>query len=592
MTKPHHNLPQFKNFFPLFSLFFFLFSFQASAYTEAWQIDRFHSELTVEGNGNIYITETIDADFTNEAHRGLERQIPYDYIGGYNTQLKFLGAYDNWSTETFHDNGYFILQMTTADYSEIQGPTSFTYRYLLENAILDQEDFQEIYWNINGTEWPVKTTSASSEITLNIKNLPPNLETICFTGDYGSEDQNCSITQQDNKITVTTTKPLDEYQGLTIGIKLPAGTIEMPTLLDKILWFILDNIVLAIPLLTFIIMFSLYMKYGRDEKTLKDTIIPHYTPPRNLLPSETGTLIDEKLDPRDITATIIDYAIKGFIDIKEIEKKNYTLTLKKPYTTTKPYEKIILHEIFPTNTAGENKKISELKNKFYLKLKEIDKAIMEDLVKEGYFPTSPSKTRGKYIGIGSVILFISIYVTQVLILPGISGIATALIIIAFGYFMPRKTQKGKETYYELKGLYEYIETAEKDRIKFQEDQGILFEKLLPYAIAFGLAEKWAKAFDGLAKTPNWYHPLNSAAFDMIYFSNALDNFSNSMITNLSSAPGGRGGSGGWSGGSSFGGGGFRSRRFPLNSQSHPATPRPFQTPYSATPNPFYLKAHQ
>lgn len=535
----------------------FTLSLNALAYTEAWEIDRFHSEIIIRPDGDVYVTETIEADFTNEAHRGLQRQIPFDYVGGYNTQLEFLRAEGGWKTETFEDSGYFILQMTTQDDSQLTGPATFTYKYILKNAILDQKDFQEFYWNVNGTDWPVKINQIETDIRIEVKNLPTNLELICFTGIYGSQDQNCQFSQNAENLKFTTTKPLAEYEGLTLGIKLPPGSITLPTLAEKILWFLLDNIILMIPLLTFIIMLSLYLKYGRDEKTLKDTIIPHYTPPKNLLPGETGTIIDEKLDPRDISATIIDYAIKGFIDIKEIEEKDHQLTLKKPYSENKAYETVILKALFPENTAGETIKISSLKNKFYKNLTEIDKEIMKELVTQGYFPTSPSKTRAKYIGVGSVILFISIYLIQFIFIPGLSLMTTSLIIIAFGYFMPRKTQKGKETYYELKGLYEYIDTAEKDRLKFQEDQGILFEKLLPYAMSFGLASKWAKAWSGiLISNPNWYHPLNGAAFDMIYFSNSLNNFSNSMLTNLSSRPGGQGSTGGWSGGSSFSGGGF------------------------------------
>lgn len=122
--------------------------------------------------------------------------------------------------------------------------------------------------------------------------------------------------------------------------------------------------------------------------------------------------------------------------------------------------------------------------------------------------------------------------------------------------MPRKTQKGTETYYELKGLREYIDTAEKDRLKFQAENGILFEKLLPYAISFGLADKWAKAFEGIFQNPpHWYFPLNPHNFSMIHFGKDLGQFNNSTMRNLVSTPGRKGG-GSWSGGSSFGGGGF------------------------------------
>ena len=125
--------------------------------------------------------------------------------------------------------------------------------------------------------------------------------------------------------------------------------------------------------------------------------------------------------------------------------------------------------------------------------------------------------------------------------------------------MPRKTSRGTETYYELKGLYEYIDTAEKDRMKFQENKKILFEKLLPYAMAFGLVKKWTKAFEGIYKNPpNWYTsttPWTNRPFTMMYLSDQLNNFGKEATSNITSRPG-NSGSGAWGGGSGFSSGGF------------------------------------
>ena len=71
-------------------------------------------------------------------------------------------------------------------------------------------------------------------------------------------------------------------------------------------------------------------------------------------------------------------------------------------------------------------------------------------------------------------------------------------------FMPRKTRQGRIAWEQIRGLEEYIRRAEIDDLKQQEKQGV-FEKLLPYAIAFNLADRWGHAFEGLyTQPPDWY----------------------------------------------------------------------------------------
>jgi uncharacterized membrane protein len=100
------------------------------------------------------------------------------------------------------------------------------------------------------------------------------------------------------------------------------------------------------------------------------------------------------------------------------------------------------------------------------------------------------------------------------------------------------------------GFRLYVATAEKDRQRFNEDQGI-FARYLPYAIVFGCVDKWAKAFEGLeseaqASVVPWYTGMT--AFHVASFSSDLKGLSGSLSSTISSTPS--------SGGSGFSGGGF------------------------------------
>lgn len=528
------------------------------AYTENWVITNFNSDIILNIDGSADITETITADFTNETHRGIERSIPYEYTNGRTTPISALKVSNPdgnpWDIETFRENGYFFVQMTTPDNRQLKETATFKIEYKVSNVFNYLEDSEEFFWNVNGTSWVVPTTTITG--TVNIPTASEDTKIKCITGLYGGTGDSCTITAEKNIIEFSSTRPFEAYENLSIVIGLPKGTIAQPSEFQKFLWFLKTNPGVFFPVIAFAIMFTLWHKKGRDDRSVRDTIIPHYKPPQGLLPSETGTIIDEKLDPKDITATIIDHAIKGEIEITETDD-DFELKLKKPYTSTKEFETKILSEIFPNNEAGRKTGIASLKNKFGRSVTTIKKITMNQLVKDGYFPHNPDTIRKLYMLPGAGVL-IAVFNALGYLKPttSIGLIISAVIILIFGYRMPRKTLKGTETYYELKGLYEYIDTAEKDRMKFQEDNNLMFEKLLPYAMSFGLIKKWTNAFEGLiSQPPSWYTPMrpwSQHPFSMAYLSDRLSKFGSKTTSYIATKPGGRGGA--WSGGSGFSGG--------------------------------------
>ncbi len=92
---------------------------------------------------------------------------------------------------------------------------------------------------------------------------------------------------------------------------------------------------------------------------------------------------------------------------------------------------------------------------------------------------------------------------------------------------------------------------------------MFFEKLLPYAVAFGVEGVWAKRFEGIAgKPPEWYEGNYSERhFNSVIFAHSLSRSLGRVSTAAqppSSTRSSSGFSSGFSGGSSgggFGGGG-------------------------------------
>ena len=134
------------------------------------------------------------------------------------------------------------------------------------------------------------------------------------------------------------------------------GFVKEPGTADLISQFLASNWPLFIPILVFLIMFWLWSTRGRDPRT--GPVAVQYAPPEGMTPAEAGTLVDEQAAMRDITATIVDLAVRGYIVIEEKEKsemmgllhnKDYVFHLKKSPTEwvgLKAHEIALLAGIF------------------------------------------------------------------------------------------------------------------------------------------------------------------------------------------------------------------------------------------------------
>lgn len=528
-------------------------------------------------SGKLHITETIVADFTNEEHHGIYRTIPVNYTDEYgnpfNLRFKLIGVTDengkkhpvaSAGKELFSDE--MNIKIGDADVW-LNGVTTYVIEYEIDRATSYFDDHDELYWNAF-TDWQVPVLESTVTVHLPENANAEDMKAACFTGYYGSNESACNAAIVDDKTFMYTSDDLlAPGEGFTIVAGFPKGVVKEVSLLQKVLWFIFDNWALLIPIIVFFFLFFKWWFTGRDPKTA-DTIIPRYKAPENLTPTEVGTIIDERVDVHDISTVIIDFAVKGYIKIHEIKSKkmvffdetDYELEILKPYKKAdgiKSHEIEILDAVFD----GANKtKISDLKYKFYKRLPDIKKKIYGNLVSDGFFAHNPDNIRWIYLGIG---LFLTVgpffMMGLIVVFLGVtftfSIIASGILFIIFSNFMPRKTLKGARAYFEIKGLEEYIRTAEKDRIKFQSDQNIFFEKLLPYAIVLGLGEKWAEAFkDIYKKPPDWFEGSDMDNFNTYYLVNRLTDFNTRANTAFAASPRSSGGSSAWGGGSGFSGG--------------------------------------
>lgn len=542
-------------------------------------INKFHSSIAISEDSSFTVKETIDVEFHRPRH-GIYREIPFKYTDDLGktikTPLDVLSVTDNsgkaWKYRIRRTGNVINVRIGDANIY-VSGNQTYVITYKVENAILFFDNHDEIYWNVTGNYWNAIINEASADVSLAVKNESKNLWAACYTGVYGSKRKDCSFEASHNSAEFVTKKNLNTGEGITIAFGWDKGLVSPPSPWKRFLWTIdmKENWIFIIPFLSFIFMINLWYRRGRDPK-VREAVTVMYEPPKYdnkiLTPAEVGTLIDENVDSRDITSTIIGLAVKGYIKIKETKKEglifdstDYYLTRDKgPDESLSSLEKDLMNNLFSDSPSGIF--VSDMKNKFYKNLQELKDTLYRDLVEKKYFLRSPERVRNVYItaGILTIIfgsMLTAFLITSLTVKTIISWILAGIPIFSFGRVMPARTKVGASAYMDILGFQEFLNRAEKDRLERIGDKN-LFSKFLPYAIALGVEDNWAKAFEGIyQEPPTWYvSPGGSRTFSPYSFSHSIGSLTSNLSSAMFSSPRGSGvgGSGGFSGGGSSGGG--------------------------------------
>jgi len=545
------------------------------------RIEKFDEQVTVLPNGTVDVTENITFRFIGHWN-GVFREIPVEFNTpqgmNYSLLLKVKRIADGNGESLKYESSSVRHYRKLKIYVPGAEDTTKTIviEYTVSDALRFHEDFDEFYWNVTGDEWDMPIASASANITLPVGTT--GIRTNLFTGAYRSTGKQAEAELVGNGVEVHTTAPLGYHEGLTIAVGFDKGFVHEPTKAERTALFLRSNWPLVAPIFAFFGMFWLWWKRGRDPRLRP--IAAQYEPPDKLTPSEVGTLIDNSVDMRDITAAIVDLAVRGFITIEEKDKssmmglihdKDYIFHLKKSsaeWTGLRPHEQELLNGLFSGGaTAGETVSLSDLHNQFYRHLPSIKNRVFESLVGSGYYRRRPDSVRSAYIAGGVVVGFLSIWGAMPLAtmlgmapLPFImAGILTAAIICIFGWFMPARTIAGARALEGVLGFEDFLAHVESDRFNRMIKTPEMFEKFLPFAMALGVEKNWSKAFQNIyTQPPSWYQGGYGPGFYPYIFVNNLNTMSAQASSVMASAPRSSGGSGfsGGGGGGGFSGGGF------------------------------------
>jgi predicted membrane protein DUF2207 len=553
------------------------------------RIRTFSSLLTVHPDGALDVVEQITIHFTGEWH-GINRDISlrHNTASGRATKLDFelIGITDDAGNALDVDRSDSDGGRTQSFKIWIPGAVdadkSVIIRYRVRSPIRyfqakgGRPAFDELYWNVTGNEWTMPIDSVHARVVLPDGIAPTQMAV--YTGRAGSQGHDAVVQRDGNEVDFATDRGLFASEGMTVAVGWPAGYIAgrpgrmHEALLDLVRW---SPIVL--PFLVFVLAYRRWEEKGRDPE--EEAIAVMYEPLHGMSPAELGTLVDNSADMQDVTATLVDLAVRGYLHITELTQEHllglvkntdYQIDIRHQANERqglKPHEIAYIDALEQSAPLDDySMKVSDLRNKFYRFLPRIKDAIYDSLVEVGYYVERPDSAKAKGVGF-SVLGIVVLGGLSVLVFNGTinwlnpvvtivaAGIST-VILITFGALMPARTVAGARAREATLGFKEFLSRVEEERYKKMITSPELFEKYLPYALAFGVADKWANAFKDIYREPPQWYSGGAGPFNAASFSQSISSFSTAASSSMGSSPSSSGsGGGGSSGGGSGGGGG-------------------------------------
>lgn len=602
----------------LFCIFtFFLFSL--NCYANDYDITKYDVEIVVDEHNKYGIKENIDTYFNVSKH-GIIRRIPlYNNIirqDGTRERNRVLisNVHVNEEFASSRENNNYVLKIGSAD-KTINGKHSYTISYDYDIGLDKNNKYDELYFNIIGTNWDTDISNVTFKIT-----MPKEFDAskLGFSyGEYGeSNTDNISYDVDGNVITGSFEGTLLAGEGLNVRMELPEGYFIRKSVCSSLLecWYYI------IPILGVLISYLIWKKYGKDDQVVD---VVSFYPPENMNSLDVAFAKKGSVNSNDAVSLLVYLASKGYIKIVEDKKSKSRFTIQKvkEYDGNNKEEELFFRGLF--KKVWDSISSDELNESFYLTINSILTKKNSTANRKEIFNNKSSNKRYilflfmlitsslstiipalgyklsdvifsiiicNLIGIVALIIvaiiydnnctkkglnsalgfafffvlalavanftiigFEYIYYDTVYLIGFILCMVCTYLIYFFYLIVTKRTEYGNKVLGEVNGFKKFLETAEKDKLEsLVHDDPSYFYNILPYAYVLGVSDAWIKQFEGIAiAPPDWYESADT--FDYYRFNRSLNRTIHSASRVMNSVPQSSGGS---SSGGGFSGGGF------------------------------------
>lgn len=224
----------------------------------------------------------------------------------------------------------------------------------------------------------------------------------------------------------------------------------------------------------------------------------------DIRPAEVGTLMDESVDPIDVTASVIDLAVRGHLVIEQLPRAgefkatDWALARRGSEAALRPYERHLMDALAPV--SGPARPLSDVAAALHAALPTIQSEMYDEVVNRGWFVARPDVVRRRWTRIGWVAVVLALIAAALLVAFTSFGLL-ALVLVGLaagvgvlGQAMPARTASGSAALAGLGVLRGALLTQPVDQMPRGREHEEL-SQVLPYAVVLGGADRW---LDGLA----------------------------------------------------------------------------------------------
>jgi hypothetical protein len=251
-------------------------------------------------------------------------------------------------------------------------------------------------------------------------------------------------------------------------------------------------------------------------------------PPSDLPPALAGTVVDEHADVQDVVATVVDLAERGIIGLTEVRdpklsgsQRDFELTLEQPDARgLRGYERLILDSFFAN---GSPVRLSRLGGWFHRSIPRIQEELHREVARAGLLAGDPDEVRRRYKRLGTILMVVGAAGAFVACAAApayaaaipwpLLGVAVVGVLLRWvAPKMPRRTAAGgleaarwrAYARFLAKSPAELLRSKAPDAPSPAAQDGDVFERVLPYAIALGIERTWVQKFATVGTpAPRW-----------------------------------------------------------------------------------------
>jgi hypothetical protein len=392
------------------------------------------------------------------------------------------------------------------------GEGASTVTYTVDGAVRDAGDRQEVRWQLAGG-WDVNVHLLRASFVA--PDQPVRI--VCLAGSRGSQAPCSSALTDSGQVLRVVQEDLPAGERVDLSVLLPAGTVggagdaRFATAAPNAFAFTpVSGIglgVLAVVLVGGFVL--LWLARGRDARALAADVAPvellvteagrvAFASPDGVLPGEVGTVVDEHVDVADVTATVVDLAVRNYLSIRRAGEDWLLVVRNVPDDALTGHERAVWRALL--GDAGEVS-LAALRAR-RLDLSGVRDELYAGVVGRQWFARRPDHERTRWMLAGVLLAVVGVAATVVLALTiGHALLGIAVVIGGLGLalgarFMPARTRRGSVLVQQVRGLLGFLRGDAAATVP-AADREMVLSRSLPYAIVLGETQGWLARFADL-----------------------------------------------------------------------------------------------